>query len=221
MLGRFTANACDFYDKLGDLVTVQQRFSEKNFGPARERDARGPLDHLKKECDELAELVADPNHNTRDVMPEVADLFILLLDVWWRLGVKASQVVDAAVEKMKENEAREWPTYQSWTPGVCCRDDPWNGTGPYHQEVLQGETRIVGNGNSPLEALEDAYRQIRDLNCRAVENVREPQKKGICPYCGSNAFVNNWGKGNAWCSGCDKEFNVNRYDLTATGTPVD
>lgn len=55
---------------------------------------------------------------------------------------------------------------------------------------------------------EPTYEEIQ----KAIENGL-PVKTGftfwneeICPYCGHNAFVNCWGKGNARCDRCEQVF---------------
>jgi hypothetical protein len=205
MIGRFTDAAMTLYDKLTDLVEAQKEFSEKNFGPARERDARGPLDHLRKECTELYDLIELWNAGklpaTENVDSEIADLLILFLDVLWRTGRKFGAAVDAALAKMEENVKRGWPPHVEWVElfdrqSVKLGKD---GTPEYEVGLIRGGglapqlDTVTGRGPTPEAAREDAYQQIRDLNAQAVEHVREPVKEQgteyRCGRCGTSVFV--------------------------------
>lgn len=92
----------DVMSKLGvNLVALaerQMKWSHKTFGA---RGPKGPLKHLSKEALEAAQAPYDTK--------EYADCLILLLDAIWRSGMQIQTVVDAAHEKMTENENRQWP----------------------------------------------------------------------------------------------------------------
>lgn len=85
---------------LEQLDTFQHttfEWSAKQFGV---RGPKGPLNHLKSECDEM---IAAP-----DDIEEFADGFLLLQDAASRAGHKMSDVYIAALKKHVVNEAREW-----------------------------------------------------------------------------------------------------------------
>ena len=87
------------------LASRQQAFSEKTFGSSEIRGPLGPLKHLKKEADEVIHNIQQGKHDPS----EYADLLILVLDASWRAGLNPRNLLDAAHEKMWENETRDWP----------------------------------------------------------------------------------------------------------------
>jgi hypothetical protein len=91
----------NFADKFTDLIFEQSKWSQETFGTDAERGPIGPLKHLAKEASEA-------QANPKDIK-EHADILILWLDASRRAGFKPMQVVEAALEKMKENKARKWP----------------------------------------------------------------------------------------------------------------
>lgn len=78
-------------------------WSHDQFGGSGVRGVKGPLEHMKKEIDEVLA------SGGRDV-EEVADLLLLLNDVRWRAGHSVNDLLDAAEAKLKKNKEREWPT---------------------------------------------------------------------------------------------------------------
>jgi DNA-directed RNA polymerase subunit RPC12/RpoP len=44
---------------------------------------------------------------------------------------------------------------------------------------------------------------------------------GVCPYCGGKRFWNSWGRGNACCCDCEREFNVEVADGRFVGHPLE
>lgn len=134
MIGRFTGNAVDLYEKLTDLVQDQAEWSQKTFGADPERGPIGPLKHLAKEAGEaqgawvvlIGTRSLDPDHAgtaERHYLEELADCLLLLLDAIRRGGHKFGHVVDAAREKMVKNKARTWPAPTSDEPVEHVRED--------------------------------------------------------------------------------------------------
>ncbi len=87
-------------NRLHQLASTVEEWSRKTFGPATARGPQGPTAHLIKEANELA---ADPYD-----IKEAADLLILLIDLNWRAGRTIEQLLIAAINKMKENQKRQW-----------------------------------------------------------------------------------------------------------------
>lgn len=54
------------------------------------------------------------------------------------------------------------------------------------------------------------------VNRRRIDNGMQ----GVCPFCGSNQWRNSWGKGNAKCIECEREFNFSVVDGEPRGEPV-
>ena len=77
----------------------QRDWSANTFGPGPR--VAGVLDHIRKECNEVA---AKP-----DDLSEWIDIVILALDGAWRSGATPHQIVDAIAAKQAKNEARVWP----------------------------------------------------------------------------------------------------------------
>ena len=73
-------------------------WSQKTFGT--ERGPEGPLNHLKRECQEAID-------SPGDIM-EFGDMWLLLSDAASRAGFTMSQVVFAAHIKLGINKNREW-----------------------------------------------------------------------------------------------------------------
>lgn len=90
-------------DKLDDLARDQADWSERTFGSDSIRGPLGPLKHLEKEAREAQACPTD--------LKEYADILILLLDSSRRAGFTPLDLIDAAIAKMVENKAREWPAF--------------------------------------------------------------------------------------------------------------
>lgn len=86
----------------------QREWSVRTFGPAEVRGPRGPLDHIRKEVEEVA---ADPYDLT-----EWADVIILALDGAWRAGHEPADILRAVIDKQARNEARTWPNWRTADP---------------------------------------------------------------------------------------------------------
>lgn len=87
--------------KILDADVLQEdafAWSEKTFG--KDRGPEGPLNHLKRECDEA---IANPT----DIM-EFGDMWLLLSDAASRAGFTMSQVLFAAQVKLDINKNRKW-----------------------------------------------------------------------------------------------------------------
>ena len=76
-------------------------WSDKNFGPRRERGPIGSLKHLAKE---VQEAISDPH----DIM-EYADMQFLMLDALHRAGFSPHDLNEAMEKKMKILETRTYP----------------------------------------------------------------------------------------------------------------
>lgn len=85
-------------------IEHQRAWSSATFGPRAHRGPVGPLDHVRKEVEEVA---ADPYD-----LGEWVDLIILALDGAWRAGHEPQAIIDAVKAKQAENEARTWPDWR-------------------------------------------------------------------------------------------------------------
>lgn len=94
----------DYYNNIGDqllkVIVEAAHFSNKTFGDEFERGPEGPINHLKKEVDELLECPLDRH--------EYADCFLLLVDAYRRAGGNIYDLLKAVEEKIKINKSREW-----------------------------------------------------------------------------------------------------------------
>lgn len=85
-------------------IEHQRAWSEVTFGPREHRGPLGPLDHIRKELDEVA---ADPYD-----LEEWVDIIILAIDGACRAGHEPQSIIDAIKTKQAKNEAREWPNWR-------------------------------------------------------------------------------------------------------------
>ena len=74
------------------------QWSTQTFG--HRTNPSGPINHLKKEVEELAQKPLDPT--------EYADCLLLLLDAWRIAGGSADQLVVNAFDKLAVNKQRDW-----------------------------------------------------------------------------------------------------------------
>jgi hypothetical protein len=114
-------------EKLADLVEDHSAWSRETFGPREMRGPLGSLKHMAKEIQEATNAWAvylfavedagtseeDKNAAYAEWKKEMADILLLLLDSSGRSGVKIMQLVEAGIEKMKENRERDWPKFDS------------------------------------------------------------------------------------------------------------
>lgn len=100
--------AVNLIEKIMDYRTEHVAWSDEAFGPPSIRGPIGPLQHLKKECDEA---IAKPTD-----IKEYADILNLALDAARRAGFTLEQLVTAAHEKVKENKTRKWPALYEQDP---------------------------------------------------------------------------------------------------------
>ena len=99
-----------------DIDEFQERlfaWSGATFGNRDRPD--GPLNHLKKECDEA---IANPD----DIM-EFADMQMLLCDAASRAGHKMSAVLEAAERKLEICRKRKWEPLNEAGFSEHVRDD--------------------------------------------------------------------------------------------------
>ena len=97
-------------ERLDHLFVQQARWSENAFGPYDGRirsngpaAVHGVLKHLKKECDELIQC-----RKMEDMPLEVADIFILAIEVANMLKLDAEQVCSLVRAKQIINSYRSW-----------------------------------------------------------------------------------------------------------------
>lgn len=76
-------------------------WSRATFGSDKDRGPLGPLNHLKKEVDEV---ILDPLD-----LYEYADCLILIFDAARRAGFTYEDLQWAAIRKMDINTTRRWP----------------------------------------------------------------------------------------------------------------
>lgn len=88
---------------LDGLAADQANWSRETFGSDSERGPIGPLKHLAKEAKE-----AQKSAGTEEFAGEMADCLILVLDASRRGGMTACDLVQAAIDKMPINRARDW-----------------------------------------------------------------------------------------------------------------
>lgn len=96
-----SSNAID-----ADHIAHQRDWSTATFGPREKRGPLGPLAHIRKEVEEVAE---DPS-----VLEEWVDVIILAFDGAWRAGHEPQAIIDAVKAKQAKNEARTWPRWQNF-----------------------------------------------------------------------------------------------------------
>jgi len=99
-----------------DIIEHLQRqrdWSSKTFGPGPR--TAGVLDHIRKECSEVA---AKP-----DDLSEWIDIVILALDGAWRSGATPQEIVAALAAKQAKNEARVWPDWRTMSPDKAIEHD--------------------------------------------------------------------------------------------------
>lgn len=84
-------------------ITRQMQFSRKTFGPGHR--TKGVVDHIRKE---LLEVEADPLD-----IKEWVDVIILAFDGAWRAGYMPQEIIDAVIQKQRDNEGRTWPNWRT------------------------------------------------------------------------------------------------------------
>lgn len=124
----------EFADRLSDLIREHGDWSQKTFGPDNKRGAIGPAEHLVSEAGELVEALKNlraaqefehnipaQNHEGSivaarqltaahsKVNDELADVFLLLLDIIRRHKTSMRSLVDMAQGKLESNKWRKWP----------------------------------------------------------------------------------------------------------------
>lgn len=87
--------------RLEQLVIQHAAWSQATFGTDKVRGPEGPIEHL---IEEIHELQLHPRS-----LREYADVFLLLLDALRRSQYTIMQLIYVSEEKLKENQAREWP----------------------------------------------------------------------------------------------------------------
>lgn len=82
-------------------------WAEQTFGPGPRTEQ--VVDHMKKE---IVEVLAKPRDPT-----EWADVIMLAIDGALRMGIKASELRRALVEKLQVNRVRSWPDWRTMPEG--------------------------------------------------------------------------------------------------------
>jgi len=91
-----------YYDFIS-ILAVQNKFSEKTFGPGNR--TTGVVAHIRKELVEIEDKPQD--------LEEWIDVAILAFDGAWRSGATPEQIWDAYVAKLDKNMSREWPDWRT------------------------------------------------------------------------------------------------------------
>jgi len=91
-------------DRIQKLQRDIKQWSDDTFGLGR--TGRPIAHHLKKEIDEVIDAIDNSGYNR--VKFEIADCFILLLDVASHEGISVGEILDASEEKMEINKKRKW-----------------------------------------------------------------------------------------------------------------
>lgn len=88
-----------------DAKHIQRQidFSRKTFGPGNR--TYGVIDHIQKELEEIKQ---DPTD-----LAEWVDILILAFDGAWRAGWEPQEIIDAVIDKQRENERRTWPDWKT------------------------------------------------------------------------------------------------------------
>jgi Protein of unknown function (DUF550) len=96
--------------RIEDVAARLSIWSQRTFGSDAVRGPIGPLQHLKRECDEA---IANPGD-----VEEFADVLLLTLDASRRAGFSLNALVAAAYAKVEKNEQRAWPAGENATDPV-------------------------------------------------------------------------------------------------------
>jgi NTP pyrophosphatase (non-canonical NTP hydrolase) len=90
----------------------QAAWSQATFGMDTERGPIGAVKHLRKEVDEVLEILQyeEPNPYREKLLEEFADCLFLLFDSCRRAGFGFKDLVRAAFVKLAKNKTRIWPT---------------------------------------------------------------------------------------------------------------
>lgn len=86
-----------------DLFNRIRAWQIETFGP-NIRGPQGPLNHLKKEIDEV---LSKP-----DDLEEYADMMFLVIDAVYRGGFTISEFYDMIEFKLQKNKERDWPDWR-------------------------------------------------------------------------------------------------------------
>lgn len=106
------------------LINDHAKWSQETFGGDDERDCIGPLEHLKKEIEEVKQNPAD--------VTEWADMFLLYLDGLRRAGIGFPMMLEVARRKHEHNKLRKCNKAENGKPSEHVRQDGEND--PLHGE---------------------------------------------------------------------------------------
>ena len=91
-------------DELQEFMNDVHKWADDTFG--KERTAKAPLYHLKKEVDEAVKAMEQGiRENT---LTELADCFILILNASSKYRMTFKELLEASKEKMIINKSRKW-----------------------------------------------------------------------------------------------------------------
>lgn len=113
------------------LIYDHAKWSQETFGRDNERDCFGPLEHLKKEIEEVKQNPAD--------VTEWADMFLLYLDGLRRAGIAFPMLLEVARRKHEHNKTRKWNKAENGKPSEHVRDDDNPVNGEYAIRLNIGE----------------------------------------------------------------------------------
>lgn len=105
------------------LINDHAKWSQETFGSDEERDCIGPLEHLKKEIEEVKQNPAD--------VTEWADMFLLYLDGLRRAGIGFPMMLEVARRKHEHNKTRKWNKAENGKPSEHVREDDAGLQGEY------------------------------------------------------------------------------------------
>lgn len=108
---------------LFELMESHAKWSQETFGSDDERDCFGPLEHLKKEIEEVKQNPAD--------ITEWADMFLLYLDGLRRAGIGFPMMLEVARRKHEHNKTRKWNKAENGKPSEHVREDDAGLQGEY------------------------------------------------------------------------------------------
>lgn len=120
----------DFWERAG-------QWSNNTFGPPFRRGPHGPLDHLKKEIEEV---LKDPTD-----IDEYVDCFFLIIDAARRAGKQPVEFMDACWDKLGKNQTRKWPDWRKADPNKAIEHDRRCGKQYWIEAAINNCKRLEGH----------------------------------------------------------------------------
>lgn len=122
------------------------QWSNKTFGPPFIRGPQGPIDHLRKELEEVKN--ADYLN-----LEEYVDCFFLILDAARRANFTDSEFMEACFNKLEKNSKRTWPDWRKADPNKAiehqrlCLKQYWIGAAINNCKRLEGHSGECNDGS--------------------------------------------------------------------------